>query len=394
MQADNRDDWRARDFIDQLEPDLSYDDPWDTSSPPRQSSSPTSVNPPNIDNRSLSQSSAPKDTGEKVDESRPVGYTTEPPTHQTVEYIRNAEVVPDEWFNNDLDTELDEEFQEEPVPTAEFDPYLSEELYQESELVQVSESIDLSYDAYVRLDSFLAGIGLSKEQDSEIREYLEKFSRSRLSNWLPWLRSKLWTGHTLVLFVQFHNHWESNPEWWESRRYHRIHGWQPKNMSLSNILTRDDAYTIVHRRTCFHPEEMIDSVWFDEWDYHSLWQHGFYSFAAFAKFRSALNDGEEWKNLILWRRDKEDVESHSWRDGDMKQINQLAGRGLQAREDSIPKYSHVSSLPRWYDIQDWYPRSEWHDNLGWNIPSLDTEESLFQPDGSQGSIWPFGGRNE
>ncbi len=391
MQTDSPDYWRARDFVDQLEPDLSYDDPWAS---PGQSSSPPSANPPNVDNRGLSQSSVPKVAREKDDKSRPVGYTTKPPTLQPVEYVENAAVVPIEWFNNDLDTEPDEESQEEPVPTAEFDPYLSEELYQESEFVHVVESIDLSYDAHIRLDSFLAGVGLSKQQDIEIREYLEKFSRSRLSNWLPWLRSKLWTGQTLLMFIQFHSHWESNPEWWESRWYHRKHGWRPKNMSMSNILTRDDAYAIVHLRLGFHPEVMIDFVWFDEWDYHSLWRHGFYSFASFAKFRSTLNDGEEWKSLILCRIDRENVESHLWRDGDMNQINQLTGRGFQTKEDSIPPYSHISSLPRWYDIQDWHPKSEWHDNLGWNIPSLDPEEARFQPDGSQGPIWPFGGRNE
>ena len=381
MQEDNLDDWRALDFIDESEPDSLYDDPWDACAPPRQSSSPVGAN-------------LPKVASEEDNEPHPSRYIIEPSTLQPAEYVENTAVVPDEWFNDDLDTELDEESQDEPVPTAEFDPYLSEELYQEAEFVHVAESIDLSYDAYVRLDSFLASVGLSKEQDSEIREYLENFGRSRLSNWLPWLRSKLWTGQTLLLFVQFHNHWESNPEWWESRRYHRRHGWQPKNVSLSSVLTRDDGYAIVHLRTGFHPEEMIDSAWFDEWDYHSLWRHGFYSFAAFAKFRSALNDGEEWKNLILWRIDNEDVESYSWRDGDMNQISQVAGKGFQTREDSIPPYSHISSLPRWYDIQDWYPKSEWHDNLGWNIPSLDTEEALFQPDGSQGPIWPFGGRNE
>ncbi len=322
------------------------------------------------------------------------GDITESSTSQTIETLKDEADFPAEWFHDDPDVESDEESPEDPIPTAEFDPELSEELYQESEFIHIAESIDLTYDAYLRLDLFLAGLGLSEEQDNDIREHLTKFSRSRLSNWLPWLDSKLWTAQTLLRFIQFHNCWESNPEWWESRWHHRKYGWQPRRMPLSNILSRDDAYRIVHLRIDLHPEEMIAPAWFEEWDYYSLWRHGFWSFASFAKFRSTLNDGEEWKNLISWSSVEEDIETEFWRDQTIDWTIGAAGGKFPTDEDTIPPYSHISSLPRWYDIQDWYLKSEWHDNLGWNIPGMETEESRIQPGGSQGPIWPFGGRNE
>ena len=300
------------------------------------------------------------------------GDTVTSRTSQAIETVEDESDLPAEWFHHYSDVELDAESPEEPIPTIEFDPELNEELYSEYGFIHTTEYIDLTYDAYIRLDSFLASVGLSEEQNNEVRQHLENFSRSRLSNWLPWLNSKLWTAQTLLMFVQFHNYWESNPEWWESRRYHRRYGWQPRGMPLSNILSRDDAYRIVHLRIDLHPEEMINPAWFEEWDYHSLWRHGFWSFASFAKFRSTLNDGEEWKSLILWRSAEEDVELDSWRDQTIDWAAGSPGDKFPTSEDAVPPYSHISSLPRWYDIQDWYPKSEWHDNLGWNIPSLET----------------------
>ena len=388
MQADNPDGWRAQDFTDSPEPSLSHDDPWDPLSLLRQSPSPSNAG------RSRSQSSPATTISEENERLRLGGDITESATFQTIETVENETDFLAEWFYGDSDVELDEKSPEEPVPTIEFDPELSEELYPEYDYAHTAEPIDLTYDVYIRLDAFLASVGLSNGQDSEVRERLKSFSRSRLSNWLPWFNSKSWTAQTLLLFVQFHSYWECNPEWWESRWHYKRYGWQPRRMPLSNILSRDDAYGIVHLRKGFHPEEMIDPMWFEEWDYYSLWRHGFQSFASFAKFRSALNDCEEWKSLISWGNDEEDVETNLWRDHTIDwTIGSVEGK-FPTCEDTIPPYSHISSLPRWYVIQNWYPESEWHDNLGWNVPGLESPESRVQPDWSQGPIWPFGGRNE
>ncbi len=295
--------------------------------------------------------------------------------------------IPSDWFEDELEASQDTEPPDLPVPAFEYDPNLSVDLYQGAEFIDLT-------DVDIRLDLFLASVGLSDDQGRQIRDHLKKFSRARLSNWLPWLVSKPWTGRTLLMFVQFHNRWEGVPERWESRWCFRTYGWQSAKSPMSNILSRDAAYRIVHQRINCHPEEMIDPMWFEEWDYHSLWRHGFLSFASFATFRSALNDGEEWKTLIFWQNAERDMESYFRRDHIMDSTLRSTDGGTPTPEDEVPPYSHTSSVPRWYHIQDWYPEHEWHDNLGWNIPSVGAAESSNASETSPGPVWPIGGRNE
>ena len=142
------------------------------------------------------------------------------------------------------------------------------------------------------------------------------------------------------------------------------------------------------------PEEIFDPVWFEEWDNHSLWRYGFYSFAGFASFRAQLNEGEDWKSLIAWRSPEKDLDMSSWQ----TQSLEWTGRGLTGNlltaEDEVPLHSDWSSLPRWYAIQDWHPEREWHDNLGWNIPGQNPPDSSMLQETSQGPMWPIGGRDE
>ena len=292
-----------------------------------------------------------------------------------------------DWFDDSAEEEQEPEALESPIPVLEYDPNLGEDLY------GISEFIDLT-DVELRLDLFLAGVGPSRDEDLQVRSHLSAFSNARLSNWLPWLTSKLWTGRTLLLFVQFHNVWESTPEWWESRWHFQRSGWQRAKSPMSNILTRDEAYRLVHRRMHLPPEEMIDPEWFEEWDYHSLWRHGFFSFASFASFRSDLNDGEEWRSLVAWRSPEEDLELSFWQRRSIDWPDRQLTGNLPTSEDALPSYSHTSSLPRWYAIQDWYPKREWHDNLGWTIPSQSLADSNISPGMSPGPMWPIGGRDE
>ncbi len=384
MPSDNLDGWESQDFIDQPTPIPLESDPWDPIPVLSESPSPT------VDKLSGRPTETRQDTaGPATDvadprmprsDQHPVSSTSEPSPAGDLD-------IPTDWFEDEPETDQESEASDLPVPSFEYDPNLGVELYQGAEFIDLT-------DVEVRLDLFLASVGLSADQDCRIRGHLNGFSRARLSNWLPWLISKTWSARTLLMFVQFHNFWESMPEWWESRWYFRVSGWQPAKFPMSNILTRDNAYRIVHHRIDFHPEEMIDPVWFEEWDYHSLWRHGFLSFASFATFRSALNDGEEWKTLIFWESPEKDMESYSRRDLLIDSTLRLANGGPPTKEDEIPPYSYTSSLPRWYHIQDWYPEHEWHDNLGWNIPSVGASESSNSPESSPGPVWPFGGRNE
>ena len=295
--------------------------------------------------------------------------------------------VPNDWFVDVKESDHESEALDRPEPIHEFNPDLSEHLY------EILESIDLS-DVDVRLDQFLANVGLSAADDLQIRTQLKDFSKARLSNWLPWLTCKAWTGRSLLRFVQFHNCWESSPEWWESRWYMWRYGWLRPRSTMSNILGREDAYWMVHRRINHSPEEIIDTEWFDEWDYYSLWRHGFYSFAKFAKFRSGLNEGEDWKSLIAWRIYTDDKEPYYRVDRTIDWVGDVLTVDRRTAHNCVPQSSHTSSLAGWYSIQDWHPEREWHDHLGWNIPSVGFADTNVSAKTWQGPLWPIGGRNE
>ena len=374
------DSWNTQDFIDHPASSPTEDDPWDPLAIlERASSSPDIVLLSSNSTNTQSPLYRVGEEGEEWTRSSEVQFTPYAP--QPTEASLDEFDIPSDSPEDDFVPDPEDGLLDEPILTAEFDPDLTSELY------GAFEPIDLA-DVDIRLDLFLSRVGLSEEQDGRVRNYFKTFSRARLSNWLPWLTSKIWTGRMLSLFVEFHAYWENNPEWWENRWYNRISGWRPRKPQTSNILRRDDAYWIVHRRAGFPPDEMISPLWFDEWDYHSLWRYGFWSFALFARFRAALDDDAEWESLIEWETEREkDVESYGRAVG--------SGDGwFSARENGIPTYSHATNLQYWYAVQDWYPKHEWHDNLGWSMSSAGTD-ILSNPSNSlRGPIWPIGGRDE
>ena len=359
MSTDNEGDWGTQDFVDDSAPISPENDPWDTLSISLSSASPAASAPRNGP-PAVAPTSGVAAPG--VEDTQSYSQDTAALSSVSLSNEDDEFDVPLDWFDDGAEEEQQVEPPESPLPVLEYDPNLGEGLY------QIAEFIDLT-DVELRLDLFLARVDPSAEEDLQVRNHLKTFSNARLSNWLPWLASKVWTGRSLLLFVQFHIFWEGTLEWWESRWYFRRFGWQCMRSPMSNILTRDDVYRLVHRRRHIRPEEMIDPVWFEEWDYHSLWRHGFLSFASFASFRSELNEGEEWKSLVAWRSPEEDLELSFWQHQSMDWEGRQFTGNLPTAEDMVPTYSYSSSLPRWYVIQDWHPEREWHDNLGWNMPS-------------------------
>ena len=294
--------------------------------------------------------------------------------------------IPDEWFKDDAESDIDLDLSDDPIPIAEFDPDLSEELYGPVEEINLT-------DVEIRLDQFLARLSLSNDQTIVVRTHLESFSRARLSNWLPWLNSKVWTSDMFTDFVRFHSHWEAMPEWWESRWHSLRYGWRVSTSPMSNILSRDDAYEIVRCRIGNLAQDVVDDLWFGEWDYYSMWRHGFWSFAKFARFRAALNPGEDWRSLVEWTDLDDDLEQTTIPSWDTEITRQSIDGKIPLWENDLCTYSYVSALPGWYVIQDWYQEDEWHDNLGWAVQ----EVGVSVPSGVEkrlvGSFWPIGGRN-
>ena len=362
MEAGDLDSWNTQDFIDHPASSPTEDDPWD----------PLAL----LERASSSPDTTPLEVQFTPYESQPTGTS-----HDEL-------YIPGDWPEDDFAPYSEEELLDEPILTGEFDPDLRSELY------EAFDSIDIAH-VDIRLDLFLARVSLSEEQDRQVRDYLKTFSKIKRSNWLTWLTSKVWTGQTLILFVQFLAYWEDNPEWWESNWYDPRHGWLPSTSPRPNALSRDNAYCIVHDRIDFPPDKMIDSSWFGELDYYSLWQYDYPTFASFAKFRAELEDGEKWEDLVDWRSDEEErIESEYWTGHTRIPINRSVQDIVADRLADLPTYSHTVNVQHWYDIQDWYPKDEWHDNLGWSMPSVGTGMHTYLSNPLRGPIWPIGGRNE
>ena len=180
---------------------------------------------------------------------------------------------------------------DEPEPQEEYDPGLSEPLYTSDNSVT-----DLSRD--IKIDELLARISHANEtQRLQITEFLLERSVGRLRHWLPWLRSRAWTGDSLLLFLEFRNLWDNNRQWWEWTYWDKfLECWHPRFVHGS--LTLDDSYVLIHLRLDRRVNEIIDRNWLDEWAHFGLWQFEFPSFARFALFRAWLGDDEEWRNKL------------------------------------------------------------------------------------------------
>ena len=192
----------------------------------------------------------------------------------------------DEWFGlMGSDDEFGEEDYDEPEARAEFDSNRREELY-----VGIDLTSDLSRS--IKINEFISGIQeTNAEERRQITELLKDLSAKRLQIWLHWLRNQLWTGQTLLLFLEFRlNYWEANYEWWDCVFWNRgLRCWwtQPSSSALS----LDDTYELVHMRQTLTPERIIDSEWVTDWNDFMPWRFGIESFANFAVLRAQLLEG-------------------------------------------------------------------------------------------------------
>ena len=242
-----------------------------------------------------------------------------------------------------LDDDIVDADWDEPEPLAEADSELSERLYPPDNDVTALSRV-------LKINELLSCIKpITDEQRLRITALLKEYSVRRLRSWLPWLRKKDWSGHSLLLFLQFRNIWDSdcNARWWENSFWHAgLECWYPSYSR--NNLNREATYELIQYRLRCVPGEVINEDWFEEWRSFALWARGFPSFASFAVFRAKFSDGEEWREYVDPYNNRNE------------------------RSSTHLTYSYAASLldkrygsPLWLADQDWYDPSEWHDNLGW-----------------------------
>ena len=180
---------------------------------------------------------------------------------------------------------------DEPEPEGEFIGGLSRELHVPyGGIHNLRQSLDL--------DEFLAYVGeMTDRRRCRIEETLLSFSAPRRANWLLWLKSKKWTGKSLILFLRFYDLWNRTPEWWE--RVSVSSGvWRSYHGSGNAVMSRDRCYKLVHLRLDYRPRKIIDKSWFKDWDDFSLWRFGFDSFVSFAVFRASLSPDDDWERYF------------------------------------------------------------------------------------------------
>ena len=246
-----------------------------------------------------------------------------------------------EWWAEDEETDADELEWDEPEPLAEYDSELRQWLY------VIDDYDDAALGVELRLDQWVATIGTANLFQRHVAaQLLRDIGNNRLRTWLPWLSKQQWTGESLVLFLRFRAHWESNPHWWEYSYWDwRARCWYPTRNRYS--LSLEDTYQLVHLRLDCPTKEMIDEAWLADWLDLALWEHGFRSFASFALFRAGFSNGDNWiRHIDRYALD----DSHS---------NETGSRWNN--EHRLYRYGPNP----WFAEQNWYEPNEWHDNLGW-----------------------------
>ena len=302
------DGWAEEDFSDLLIPENLQRDPWETS--PAESSD-EACGP-----SKLAQDVAILDELQHGDE-----YTVDDNLSlgESPGLVVNPQLEDDTFYRQDPNPlanmtdsdEWDEELFEADEPNDEFVTNgNSFDLYEMELALLADYQSDLGEALYelngnpqdwaqsLRIDEFISRLrNVSVSQREEISNLLLALSRPRLSSWLPWLRSHEWTGHTLLLFLQFRTFWDENCELWASLR------WSPAANHWFTFLNRgnlslEDSFLLVQRRSDLPAHQLIDAEWFDDWDELDVWvrvSEGFFSFASFALYRSRLNNGEDWR---------------------------------------------------------------------------------------------------
>ena len=361
--------WNNEDFIDGGEPVLEEDDPWGTSAPGKQLTDPHSTasdqvveSPRSVPGRSARGRTASdvrlnvsvSDSGtytDNVSNLTPIG-NGEPngPADQDMWLLEAGDSEPN--FEDDYFDQV--EF-EEPEPVAEYDSDLGESLYEPTGAVEELART-------LKIDEFMAEIGeANSDQKSQCAELLGELSAARLRYWLTWLRRQVWTGTSLLLFIDFRiNCWEENAEWWELNVWREWtgHWWTYSN---PGTLSLDATYELIHFRMMYPAEQIIDGKWLDDWTEYSPWRLGVSSFAEFVLFRAGLKRGEDWIEILISNSQEESTRTSD--------------------EDRYFEHANRSDAEFWFAIQDWHDTADWHDNLGWASGWVDATHP-YLPDAS------------
>ena len=244
------------------------------------------------------------------------------------------------------DMGLNGSYVDEPVPLAEYHSELAQPLHEmDHEIPNLSRAINVN--------QWVTAIKeISDSQLEEITELLLDFSQSRLRRWLPWLRGQLWTGQTLLLFLQVRAFWDDNPELWEASFWDSRFGcWRP-TWSRYN-LSLDAQFDLIQYRLDCSPSQVINRAWFDDWERFALWKYGYESFAVFALFRAVLTAPGDWRSHVDWHQSNDITESSPrYEDG-------------RLNDSLTPQVYRMTRQEFWFASQDWYHPVEWHDGLGW-----------------------------
>lgn len=259
----------------------------------------------------------------------------------------------DPWV--DLSAEGDSEY-DEPVPPAEYDDELREPLH-------VADVVDADFWKRVGIDEFISGVSeVSVEQRTRIVRLLAALGRTHLLSWLPRYN---WTGHSLILFLEFRVIWKANRHWhW----WQRGGEWGAAYYNSGN-LSRYQMRELILRRLHCSAEEVINKTWYADWKNGEMWRRGFQKFADFALFRADLGEDKDWRTYLpsLEGGNRANaVPTPYWSFLQSEEIEALTepDYDYQVGEDYL-SYRRSRGAPQWYAIQDWYDPSEWHDNLGW-----------------------------
>lgn len=197
-----------------------------------------------------------------------------------------AELSNDQSLADSFD---DDDFWLEHDLISDFDPDLHQSRYE-----TLGDSGVLTIE--LRIDELVASVVEATEvEHRQIFDMLASLEPEQLRSWLPRLRQKSWSGHSLLLFLKFRKIWDARREWWESTYWNPLLGvWYPLWSHYN--LTLEDTYLLVQWRLHCNPANVIEETWFEEWEESQhLWQHGYFlSFAKYALSRAAYPDREQW----------------------------------------------------------------------------------------------------
>ena len=391
--------WTTEDFIDQTRPSVMEDDPWSGSPKDDRMEGTCDIPAKNqsffldVENgydENLTDVDDSGQTTESVSEDQYHGHQPATASEGTtgtgvlndvdwvddldpVELENEPSIIDDELYIDALsyfnDSEDDPGYLDEPEPLAEYDGDLAEPLYnQDGDIANLSQKLSA--------DEVIARIECAtNDERTQISAMLSEFGSRKLSKWTPWLKGKKWTGQSLLIFLEFLDLWNENPQWWE---YSVWSQWLDRWWTYSNsgVLSRDACYDLIHHRLQYEPENVIDETWLKDWDDLALWKRGFHSFASFAVFRAGLSEADDWRDHvsphlvdeldgdsrpIALYRTPNDYDSHSI-------LFSLIG-GYSVWEDTLLH----KGRPLWFAVQDWYDPVEWHDNLGWACTWVEAE---------------------